>query len=111
MMEALKLLTVEDLYQAEDECVELIDGEIVRRPTARSEHGLVQSALSNEVRPLKHRGGLGDWWIVTEISVHYSEHQCPSYDLAGRRKERMPERPRGIMTLPPGWVRDPLAGS
>jgi Uma2 family endonuclease len=103
-MKALKLLTVEDLCQAEDENVELIDGEILRRPMARSEHGLTQLALSDEVQVLKRRGGPGGWWIMSEISVQYSEHQCPSHDLAGWRKERVPERPNGIMTLPPDWV-------
>ncbi|HSQ06102.1 MAG TPA: Uma2 family endonuclease [Chromatiaceae bacterium] len=103
-MEALKLLTVDDLIQAEEERVELIDGEIVRRPVARFEHGLAQSALSDEVQVFKRRSGPGGWWIVSEISVLYSEHQCPSHDLAGWRKERVPERPSGIMTLAPDWV-------
>jgi Uma2 family endonuclease len=103
-MEALKLRTVDDLIQAEDEGVELIDGEIVRRPMARFEHGLAQLALADEVQLLRRRDGPGGWWIVSEISVRYGEHQCPSHDLAGWRKERVPERPRGIMTLPPDWV-------
>ena len=42
-MEALKLKTLDDLLLEPDERVELIDGEIVRRPMARSEHGIVQS--------------------------------------------------------------------
>ena len=87
MMEALELLTVDDLFRAEDEDVELIDGEIVRRPMARFEHGLAQLALSDEVQVLRRRDGPGGWWIVTEISIQYSEHQCPSHDLAGWRKE------------------------
>lgn len=103
-MEALKLQTVDDLIAAPDEHVELIDGELVRRPMARFEHGLAQSALCDEVRVLRRRSGPGGWWIVTEISVRYSEHQCPSHDLAGWRKERVPERPSGIMTLAPDWV-------
>ena len=41
---------------------------------------------------------------MTEISVKYSEHQCPSHDLAGWRKERVPHRPAGIMQLIPDWV-------
>ena len=103
-MEALKRLTVDDLIQSEAEDVELIDGEIVRRPMARFEHGLAQSALSDEVRLLKRQTGPGGWWIVTEISVQYGEHQCPSHDLAGWRKERVRGRPSGIMTLTPDWV-------
>ena len=103
-MEAKKLRTVADLADWPDECVELIDGEIVKRPMARFEHGLAQSALADEVRPLKRRNGPGGWWIVTEVSVQYSAHQCPSHDLAGWRKERIPNRPSGVMTIGPDWV-------
>ncbi len=103
-MKALRRQTVDDLTLSEDERVELIDGEIVRRPRARFEHGHAQLALSDEVQVFRRRSGLGGWWIVSEISVRYSEHQCPSHDLAGWRKERVPERPSGIMTLTPDWV-------
>jgi Uma2 family endonuclease len=103
-MEALELRTVDDLIESADERVELIDGELVRRPMARFEHARVQSALSDEILPLKRAGGPDGWWIISEVSVRYNEHQCPSHDLAGWRKERVPERPSGIMTLPPDWV-------
>lgn len=103
-MEAEKLYSVADLEGWPDEDVELINGAIVRRPMARVEHGLVQAALSDEVRPLRRRAGPTGWWIVTEVSVRYGEHQCPTHDLAGWRKERVPERPSGVMTLPPDWV-------
>jgi len=39
-VEAIKLKTVADLELVEDERVELINGEIVRRPMARSEHAV-----------------------------------------------------------------------
>ena len=42
-MEALKLKTLDDLLASSEERVELIDGEIVRRPMARAEHGVVQA--------------------------------------------------------------------
>ena len=48
-MEAKKLKTVDDLMLSENERVELIDGEIVKRAMARSEHALIQSSLSDEV--------------------------------------------------------------
>jgi Uma2 family endonuclease len=103
-MEALRLKTVDDLTQEQDERIELIDGEIVRRPMARFEHGYAQSALCDEVQVFKRQSGPGGWWIGSEISVLYNEHQCPAHDLAGWRKERVPERPSGIMTLAPDWV-------
>lgn len=103
-MEALKLQTVADLLTSSLERIELVNGEIVKRPMARSEHALVQSGLSDEVSPFKRRGGDGGWWIMTEISVRYTESHCPTHDLAGWRKERVPTRPSGIMETLPDWV-------
>ena len=103
-MEARKLKTVDDLRQSDDERVELNNGEIVKRPMARSEHALIQSSLSDEVSPFKRKDGLGGSWIMPEINVKYNEHQCPSHDLAGWRKERIPVRPTGIMNIIPDWV-------
>jgi Uma2 family endonuclease len=51
-MEAQKLATLADLLAYPDERVELIDGEIVRRPMARAEHGLVQSNRCRRVAVL-----------------------------------------------------------
>lgn len=103
-MEALQLKTIADLLNADDERIELINGEIIKRPMARSEHALVQSGLSDEILPFKRKDGIGGWWIMTEISVRYHEHHCPTHDLAGWRKERVPARPTGIMETLPDWV-------
>lgn len=103
-MEARKLENVDDLLRSDQERIELINGEIVKRPMARSEHALIQSSIADEVALFKRRDGFGGWWIMTEVSVKYSEHQCPSHDLAGWRKERIPHRPTGIMSVIPDWV-------
>lgn len=103
-MEAQRLNTVDDLLRFPEERVELINGEIVQRPMARSEHALVQVGISDEVSLLRRKDGPGGWWIMTEISVRYGEYQCPSHDLAGWRKERVPNRPTGIMDIIPDWV-------
>jgi Uma2 family endonuclease len=103
-VEAIKLKTVADLELVEDERVEVINGEIVRRPMARSEHALLQSGLVAEMGALPRRQAPGGWWIMTEIGVRYGEHQCPTHDIAGWRKERVPGRPSGIMQLLPDWV-------
>lgn len=102
MAHALK--TVEDLSVADDERLELLNGELIKRPMARFEHALAQSCLSDEVAVLKRKSGVGGWWIITEISVQYNEHQCPSHDLAGWRKERLPQQPSGVMQLAPDWA-------
>jgi Uma2 family endonuclease len=103
-MEAYKLKTIDDLLISPEERVELIDGEIVRRPMARADHGMVQVTTATELGDLPRRSGPGGWWIITEVSVAYEQHQCPSHDLAGWRKERMPQRPRGVVELTPDWV-------
>lgn len=103
-MEAAKLKTMTDLLDCPNERVELVNGEIIKRPMARFEHALVQSGLSDEVSAFKRKGGSGGWWIMTEISVRYTENHCPTHDLAGWRKERLPARPTGIMEILPDWV-------
>jgi Uma2 family endonuclease len=103
-MEALKLATLEDLLASPDERVELINGEIVRRPMARVEHGFAQGNTLAELETFRRASGPGGWWIASEVSVLYEADQCPSHDLAGWRKERLPERPRGVVDLPPDWV-------
>ena len=108
-MEAQCLLTIDDLLAWPDEQVELINGEIVQRPMSRFEHGFAQAGVIEETLPLKRQAGPGGWWIVPEISVRYSEHHCPTHDLAGWRKERLPERSSGVMTVLPDWVCEVLS--
>lgn len=107
VMEATKLKTIENLKAAwlEDERLELINGEIVKRPMARSEHGITQGNIGRELDPYTRKGGTDQgWWIMTEIGVRYNEYQCPTHDIAGSRKERIAQRPTGIMELIPDWV-------
>ena len=96
--------TVDDLIRSGDERVELIDGEVVYRHKARSEHALIQSGISDEISPFERKEGPDGWWIMTEISVCYDEHQCPRHDLAGWRKSRVPKRPTGLMRIQPDRV-------
>ena len=98
-------MTIDDLLtRAGQDRVELIDGHIVQRPMSRFEHGQAQTALIGQSFPLVMRQRPGGWWIVPEISVRYGEHHCPSHDLAGWRKARLPERSAGILTILPDWV-------
>ncbi len=105
-MEAKKLKTFDDLQLAwlEDERQELINGEIIKRSAPRAEHGSVQLDIGTELAPYRKNIGPGGWWIMTEITVRYSEHQAPIHDLAGWRKERVPKKPSGVMDMAPDWV-------
>ena len=104
-MEAKRLKTLDDLEQAclEDERCELINGEIVKRPMPRSEHAIAQGRTFGELGVFDRNSGPGGWWIMTEISVQYNEHQCPCHDLAGWRKQRVPGKPEGMMKIAPDW--------
>jgi Uma2 family endonuclease len=103
-VEALKLRTIDDLLVSPEERVELIGGEIVRRPMARWQHARAQSRIDRGLAPFDHGSGPGGWWIATEVSVAYEPHDCPAHDLAGWRRERLPRPPDGVIDLPPDWV-------
>ena len=76
-MEADKLETVEDLEAAylQDENLELINGTIVKRPMATSEHSAVQADVCGLLGPLRSKRGSNSWWFMLAISVRYNEHQ------------------------------------
>ena len=104
-MEALKLKTLDDLFLSPEERVELIGGDIVRRPMARFAHGRAQNRTALTLGPFDEGGGRGGgWWFATEVSVAYEIHECPSHDPAGWRRERLPRLPEGVIDLPPDWV-------
>jgi len=103
-MEAKKLKTVDDLFNSTEERLELINGELIQRPMARFEHGASQAGTYGELLPIARRKGHGGWWIVTEVNVKYGEHHCPCHDLAGWRKERVKDRPSGVIDIIPDWV-------
>jgi Uma2 family endonuclease len=103
-MEAIQLATVADLLLSPEERVELINGEIVRRSLPRPEHGWTQGSARSELDAFTRRAGPDGWWIITEASVAYEPHQCPTHDLAGWCRSRLPRLPGGPVDLPPDWV-------
>jgi Uma2 family endonuclease len=103
-MEAIRLGTIDDLLLDPSERVELIGGEIVHRPMPRALHAQAQGQVRDDLGLLTKRGKPGGWWILTEIHVAYEAHECPCHDLAGWRRERLPQLPDGVIDLPPDWV-------
>ena len=105
---ARKRVTVEVLDEYDDDDrVEVIGGELVRDAMTTFEHSDAQAALAAELKP--RFGGRGPdgkgWWIGTEVTVIYADDQGFRHDLAGWRKERVPQRPRGPrVTERPDWV-------
>ena len=57
------------------------------------------------------RGGPGGWWIIFEPELHLGEDILVP-DLAGWRRERMPDYPdTAFVSLPPDWVCEVLSAS
>ena len=105
-MEVRKLKTTDELEEAlkENERLELINGEIIKRPMARFEHGEVQGNLREELGEIRRSGRGGGWWFATEVSVRYNEYNAPCHDIAGWRKERVKQKPSGVVDITPDWV-------
>lgn len=104
---AQRRATYEDLLRVPDGTVaEIVGGDLHVTPRPAMRHALTTSALWGEVgSPFQHgRGGPGGWWILFEPELHLGEDVLVP-DLAGWRRERMPEVPDSAATeLAPDWV-------
>jgi Uma2 family endonuclease len=89
---------------------ELLDGELVERQ-AGFRHGRAQGRLVQRLEPYDRgsRGGdrPGGWWFVLEQLVRFGSGQTLRPDLAGWRRERLPEPPADqerVVHLRPDWI-------
>ena len=92
---------------------EIIEGTLYTHPRPAMPHALASSALGNDLgNPFQFgRGGPGGWWIIFEPELHFGEDILVP-DLAGWRRERMPDYPNAAyVTLPPDWVCEVLSDS
>ena len=90
---------------------EIIDGELIASPRPALLHAMAASRLGIEVGgPFdRGRGGPGGWVILSEPELHVVE-QVLVPDLAGWRRERMPEVPdTAASELAPDWVCEVLS--
>jgi Uma2 family endonuclease len=106
--------TYEDLMKVPDNMVaELIEGELYASPRPAGPHTNAASALGAFLMPPFQfgRGGPGGWWILDEPELHL-RHDVLVPDLAGWRRERMPEIPDGhIFDIVPDWVCEVISPS
>ena len=92
---------------------EVLDGTLHTHPRPAMPHGLATLALGTDLsNPFQFgRGGPGGWWIAFEPELHLGE-EIVVPDLAGWRRERMPEYPQtAYVTLAPDWVCEVLSAS
>ncbi len=111
---AQKFATYEDLFDLPENIIgQIIHGQLITQPRPAPKHALASSSLGDElVSPFqKGRGGPGGWWILDKSKLHLGTHILVP-DLAGWRRERMPELPTtAYFTLPPDWICEILSPS
>lgn len=105
---ARKVPTLEDL----DALPPGVKGEIIEgvlytmtRPRALHQNTIIE--VGSELRDpfQKGRGGPGGWWILPEPGIELPNTPEISPDVAGWRRERMPELPRDEpIRIVPDWV-------
>ena len=90
---------------------EVIDGALHTQPRPAPRHAWASSGLGARVNPPFNYGdgGPGGWWIVDEPELHLGEDILVP-DLAGWRRERMPDYPdTAWFEIPPDWVCEVLS--
>jgi Uma2 family endonuclease len=87
---------------------EVLHGALHTQPRPAPRHANAASVLGEELGPpfRRGRGGPGGWVLLDEPELHLGpEPDIVVPDLAGWRRERMPELPEAAyFTLAPDWV-------
>jgi len=111
---AKRRATYDDLVAVPDHLVaEIVNGTLVTSPRPAARHTTASSILGGELGPPFHRGrgGPGGWVILDEPELHLHDDVLVP-DLAGWRRERMPEIPdTAAFTLAPDWICEVLSPS
>lgn len=111
----ISLATAADLARLPDHVrAEIIDGTIVEKAEPSAEHADAQGGALAFIRTPYHRRSGGDqpggWWILPEVDVELAPHQVFRPDIAGWRRDRVPDRPRGRpVMIRPDWVCEVLS--
>ena len=92
---------------------EIVDGTLHTHPRPAMPHARASSGLEVKIGgPFDYDSdGPGGWWITHEPELHLGDDILVP-DLAGWRRERMPEYPEtAYVTLAPDWVCEVLSAS
>jgi Uma2 family endonuclease len=107
---SLSPATLDDLLaKPEDECWEIINGELVQQTMTRFWHSRGQARIATRIGDPydQHPGGNGPggWWILTDITVELAPDQIYRPDIAGYLRERLPDPPTDFpVRLRPDWT-------
>ena len=106
--------TYQDILDAPAHRVaEIINGSLHTHPRPATRHARASSVLGRRIgNPYDDEiDGPGGWWIIDEPELHLADEVLVP-DLAGWRRERMPEYPdSAYFTLAPDWTCEVLSPS
>lgn len=109
-----KRATYDDIVRLPETMIgEIMDGELLTQPRPAVPHAFSASALGVFLGGPFGFGinGPGGWIILRQPELHFDRDVLVP-DLAGWRRERMPEPPStAAITLPPDWVCEVLSPS
>jgi Uma2 family endonuclease len=111
----VKVATIADLLAIPEEIRrhEIINGELTEKEAASGRHGRAQARIARCLGPYDRGPGSrdpGGWWILTEVEVKLADTQVFRPDLAGWRRERMPEVPDEVpIVIRPDWICEVLS--
>jgi len=112
-----KRATFADLLALPDHVrAEVIHGSIVEKASPSGEHASSQLTIGAVLlRRFQRRPGgrwPGGWWFATEAEVEYETHEVYVHDVAGWRREHLPQRPTGRpLRIRPDWACELLSPS
>jgi Uma2 family endonuclease len=91
---------------------QILGGVLHVHPRPALPHAHAASALGGELGPpfQRGRGGPGGWVILDEPELHLVEDVVVP-DLAGWRRERMPDLTKAYATVAPDWICEVLSDS
>jgi len=117
MPRAAPLLTPYERLMALPEGItgEILDGQLHTQPRPSGPHARAETVLTLKIGRSYDLGdgGPGGWWILIEPEIHFlRDIEVSVPDLAGWRRERMPELPRDHrFEVVPDWVCEILSPS
>lgn len=94
---------------------EVLDGEVIPKELTSFPHGYGLSKVGGWISAFNRQPNgparPGGWFIAIDITIELSPHQVLRPDIAGWRREHMPELPRVMpVRLRPDWVCEVMSG-
>jgi Uma2 family endonuclease len=91
---------------------EILDGVLYTQARPRTSHTRIASVLARRIGGPFDDDPKGEWWILSEPGIELPKSPEAAPDIAGWRRERLPELPDDeLIRIPPDWVCEVLSPS